>query len=231
VTSVKICGLSEIQHVVAAAEAGADFIGLVFAPSPRQVSTKKALRLIEAVCHLRLRPSMVGVFVNSTAAEVNRIADYCHLDRVQLSGDETWEYCQQIERPIIKAVHVSKSSTSAQIISEITMGYRVLPKQNLICLLDSKVGRIYGGTGRAFNRELAIEITTRFPVIIAGGLSPRNVGRLVEQIQPWGVDVSSGVETDGRKDTAKIISFIRAVRKVKTDAGRLPLAREPKGGH
>jgi len=220
VTSIKICGLSETQHVLAAAEAGADFIGLVFAPSPRQVSIKKALHLIEEVCHLRLRPAVVGVFVNSTTGEVNRIADYCHLDRVQLSGDETWEYCRQIERPIIKAVHISKSSTPAKIISEITVGYRLLPKHNLICLLDSKVGGSYGGTGRTFNRKLAGEITARFPVFVAGGLTPRNVNGLVKEIQPWGVDVSSGVETDGRKDTAKIISFIRAVRKVKTSAGR-----------
>jgi len=221
VTSVKICGLSETQHVLAAAESGADFIGLVFAPSPRQVSIKKALQLIEAVCHLRLRPAVVGVFVNSTADDVNRIADYCHLDRVQLSGDETWEYCRQIERPIIKVVHILKSSTSSQIISEITMGHRLLPKHNLICLLDSKVGPKYGGTGRTFKRKLAGEITARFPVLIAGGLTPKSVGRLVKQIQPWGVDVSSGVETEGRKDTAKIISFIQAVRKVKTSTGRL----------
>lgn len=229
-TRIKICGLSEIQHVVAAAKAGADFIGLVFAPSPRQVSIKKALPLIEAVCHLLFRPAVVGVFVNSSADEVNRIADYCHLDHVQLSGDETWEYCRQIERPIIKVIHVSKSSTSAEIIAEITKGYRMLPKHNLICLLDSKVGRKYGGTGRAFDRELAGEVAARFPVLIAGGLTPRTVGRLVQQIQPWGVDVSSGVETGGQKKTSKIISFIRAVRKVKTDNVRPP-TRKPKGGH
>jgi phosphoribosylanthranilate isomerase len=149
VTRVKICGLSEIQHVVAAAEAGADFIGLVFAPSPRQISIKKALRLIEAVCHLKLRPAVVGVFVNSSADEVNRIAAYCHLDRIQLSGDEPWEYCRQIEQPIIKVIHVSKSSTSAQIISEITTGYRMLPKHNLICLLDQP------RTGRRSNRQVS----------------------------------------------------------------------------
>jgi phosphoribosylanthranilate isomerase len=221
-TRIKICGLSEIQHVLAAAEAGADFIGLVFAPSRRQVSTKKALQLVEAVCNVKPRPAMVGVFANSAADEVNRIADYCHLDWVQLSGDETWHYCQQIERPIIKAVHVSNTQTAEQIISEIAMGYQLLPKQNLICLLDSKVGDTYGGTGRAFDWQLAGKVPARFPVFIAGGLTPTNVGQLVKETQPWGVDVSSGVETNGQKDTAKIIAFIKSVRRVKTSAHKLP---------
>jgi len=212
VTRIKICGLSEIQHVLAAAEAGADFLGLVFAPSRRQVSIKKALQLVEAVCHVKTRPAMVGIFVNSTADEINRIADYCRLDRVQLSGDENWDYCQKIERPIIKAVHVSNTSTADEIISEIAIGYRLLPQKNLICLLDSKVGDTYGGTGQAFDWKLARKISARFPLLIAGGLTATNVGRLVKKTQPWGVDVSSGVETGGQKDTAKIEAFIKAVR-------------------
>ncbi len=221
-TRIKICGLSEIQHVLAAAEAGADFLGLVFAPSRRQVSIKKALQLVEAVCHLKTHPAMVGVFVNSAVDEVNRIAEYCHLDQVQLSGDETWDYCQKIERPIIKAVHVSNTSAPDEIVSEIAMGYQLLPQQNLICLLDSKVGDTYGGTGRAFNWQLAGKVSARFPVLMAGGLTPTNVSRLVKETQPWGVDVSSGVETNGQKDTVKIIAFIKAVRRAKTGAHKLP---------
>lgn len=219
-TRIKICGLSEIQHVLAAAEAGADFLGLVFAPSRRQVSAKKALQLVEAVCHLKPRPAMVGVFVNSTADEVNRVADYCHLDRVQLSGDENWDYCQKIERPIIKAVHVSNTQTAEEIISEIAVGC-LLPRQDFICLLDSKVGDTYGGTGRAFDWQVAGKVSAKFPVLIAGGLTPTNVSRLVKEIQPWGVDVSSGVETNGQKDTVKIIAFIKAVRRVKASARKL----------
>jgi phosphoribosylanthranilate isomerase len=212
VTKTKICGLSEIQHALAAAEAGADFLGLVFAPSRRWVSAQKALQIIKAIHSLRPHPDIVGVFANSTTEEVNRIADHCNLDWVQLSGDETWDYCQQIERPIIKTVHVSSTKTPEEVVSEIAMGYQLLPRQDFVCLLDSKVGNDYGGTGHTFNWQLAKEVSSRFSVIIAGGLTPDNVGQLVKEVQPWGVDVSTGIETDGRKDVVKITAFIRVVR-------------------
>jgi phosphoribosylanthranilate isomerase len=211
-TKIKICGLSETEHALAAAEAGADFVGLVFAPSRRQVSTPKALQIVKAIHSLRSRPDTVGVFANSASSEVNRIADHCNLDWVQLSGDETWDYCQQIERPIIKTVHVSNTRTSDEVVSEIATGYQILPRQDFVFLVDSMVGDSYGGTGQAFDWKLAKEVTSRFSVIIAGGLTPNNVGRLVKEVFPWGVDVSTGVETDGQKDVAKIAAFIREVR-------------------
>jgi len=215
-TRVKICGITEAAHAIVAAEAGADFIGVVFAQSKRRVDVERAKEIITAV--KGRKPLVVGVFVNTPADEVNRVAEYCALDWVQLSGDETWEYLRDIERPIIKAVGVRSQQTSEDILANISSGYQN-HSEGFICLLDCHVEGSYGGTGQTFDWELARQISQIFPVIIAGGLSPENVAEAIRLARPWGVDVSSGVESDGLKDIAKIKCFIDKVRNVDEECG------------
>jgi len=216
-TKVKICGISDTETALAASEAGADFLGLVFAPSQRQVSPETALQIVEAVHSLNPRPEVGGIFVNLDAKEINRIAADCRLDWVQLSGDETWRYCEDIEYPFIKTIHVPPDERIEIILNNIHIGYGIYAERELVCLLDSRVNEAYGGSGETFDWQLVKEISAKFPVIIAGGLTPTNVGQLAKEVQPWGVDVSTGVESNGKKDISKIRAFIEAVRKVDED--------------
>jgi len=211
-TRVKICGVRDKTHALAVVEAGADFIGLVFAPSKRQVSPAKACEIASAVKKSNDAVKVVGVFVNAPSSQVNELADFCALDWVQLSGDESWEYCREVVRPVIKAIRIDQQSPE-ELYAELSTGGKLLPPQRFIALLDSRVEGKYGGTGESFDWKLVQQVAKRFPVIIAGGLDPKNVAKLIERVAPWGVDVSSGVETGGVKDIAKIKAFIEAVRK------------------
>ncbi len=212
-TRIKICGIRDKAHALAAVEAGADLIGLVFAPSPRQVTPAQAGEIVSAVKKCSEATVIVGVFVNMPASEVNRIASSCHLDWVQLSGDESWEYCHQITKPLIKAVRIKPGQRPEEISEDLATGARVLSSQRYVYLLDSQVKGKYGGTGKTFDWSLARPAAEQFPVIIAGGLTPENVAQAIEMVAPWGVDVASGVETGGVKDIAKIRAFIEAVRR------------------
>jgi phosphoribosylanthranilate isomerase len=211
-TRVKICGIMEAFHARAAIETGADLIGVVLAPSHRRVTPDKAREIVAAVKDQNYTTPVVGVFVNAPAPTVNFLAAYCMLDWVQLSGDETWECCQQIEKPVIKAIHVSAEWTEKELLARLEDGQQVLSSRPPVFLLDTFAQDQYGGTGQVFPWEIARQAAAEFPVIIAGGLHPQNVGQVISSLQPWGVDVSSGVEDDGVKSVKKIRAFIRAVR-------------------
>ena len=212
-TRVKICGITDVSHVEVAAEAGADLIGVVFAPSPRQLTPEKAKEIAAAAKEHGL--PVVGVFVNAPAAEVNTMAADCGLDWVQLSGDEDTDCCRQIQKPFIKAVHIAPDWNEEQLLAYLESSQRELRHHPPIYLLDTQVEQKYGGTGKVFSWDIARRAAEKYPVIIAGGLDPENVGRVVAELKPWGVDVSSGVESGGIKDIEKIEAFIAAVRRAK----------------
>jgi len=218
-TQVKICGIRDKAHALATIEAGSNFIGLVFAPSQRQVTPIQAGEIVSAVKKCSQATAVVGVFVNMPAAEVNRTASSCNLDWVQLSGDESLEYCRQITKPLIKAIRIKPRQRPEEICEDLATGARVLSSQRCVYLLDSQVKGKYGGTGMTFDWSLARQAAEQFPVIIAGGLTPENVAQAIETVAPWGVDVSSGVETGGVKDIAKIRAFIEAVRRADDNKG------------
>jgi phosphoribosylanthranilate isomerase len=213
-THIKICGIKTEEQALAAAEAGADFIGLVFAQSPRQITPAQAKRIVTALKNAKAAIKKVGVFVNTPVSTVNRTADSCNLDWVQLSGDEPWEYCRELARPVIKVIRVSRNQKAEQVCKDLSYGINLLSGQECMLHIDSNAREKYGGTGRTFDWKLAKPIAEKFPVIVAGGLTPDNVAEAIRTISPWGVDVSSGVETKGVKDMDKIVQFIKAVRSI-----------------
>ncbi len=218
-TRVKICGIKDKEHALAAVAAGADFIGLVFASSPRQVEPDDALEIVHAVKEASDAVEIVGVFVNMPPQQVNLIAAIHSLDWVQLSGNEPWDYCRLMAKPIIRAVHIAPEKSAEDVLSRLEEGERMLAEMEHIYLLDTQMAGRYGGTGKTFPWEVARQAAQRYPVIVAGGLDPDNVAQAIEAAAAWGVDVSSGVETGGVKDTDKIKAFIEAVRNTDDSKG------------
>lgn len=199
---IKICGVTDEAGAAAAAGAGADAIGLIFAPSRRRVSRDQARRIAAALPPFVTK---VGVFVNAPLGEIRALADGVRLDAVQLHGDETAADCAAVGAlglTVIKAIRVAGPVDPA--------GLRALPISAI--LLDTYHPDHRGGTGEPFDRRWAAPVAAVMPVILSGGLTPENVAAAIEAVRPYGVDVSSGVETDGRKDPAKMRAFVAAAR-------------------
>ena len=212
-TRVKICGITRPDLALAAAEAGADFFGLVFyPPSHRNVTQEQATAIVAAVRQAGLSTPSVGVFVNAPVSEMNRLAQAIPLDYVQLHGDEPWALIRLLERPAIKAVRLIGEKSTSRVAAEIETGLKLIAGHDVTVMLDSQVPGMYGGTGLALESDMVADLSRRFRILVAGGLTPQNVGQLVTHARPWGVDVSGGVETYRVKDPDKIRAFIRAVR-------------------
>lgn len=198
---VKICGLREVEHARVAVEAGADFVGFVFAPTRRYVAPKQVRAITQ---ELPRSVPRVGLFVDETAETIREIFATCRLDYVQLCGDESPEYCVALGLPVVKSLRVRGGEIAAEVERYATVSHWIQ--------LDGFQRGAYGGTGTTFDWRLAGELSSRYRIMLAGGLNPENVGEAIAVGQPWGVDVSSGVETDGQKDVAKIRAFVRAAK-------------------
>lgn len=201
-TKVKICGITNLADGLAAAEAGADALGFNFyEKSPRHVSLKAAAEIAKRLPPFVMR---VGLFVNASEDLVTRAIGECGLTMLQFHGDEAPDFCVQFGLMSMRAFRIRDAESLKQIPEFQTAAY----------LLDAYSPEARGGTGEKFNWDLAIE-AQKFgrPIFLAGGLTPENVAAAVRKVRPFGVDVSSGVESaPGKKDPAKVRAFIQAVR-------------------
>jgi len=203
-TKIKICGIKTLKDALAAIEAGADYLGFNFYPKSVRFIEKSACAEITSVLkqehsHIKL----VGVFVNSSVEEIKDILQTCHLDLAQLHGDETPEIFAQLAPYAFRAFRG---------IPESNAGYE--RNEAPFMLIDAAVKGIYGGSGVTADWTAAAEFAKKYPLLLAGGLTPENVADAVRQVRPWGVDVASGVESaPGEKDARKMVQFVKEIRK------------------
>jgi phosphoribosylanthranilate isomerase len=204
---IKICGIRTVEHAQVAAAAGADAIGLVFfAASPRHVDVATAKAIVAA-----LPPfvTVVGLFVNESAAVIQEVAKDVGLDLIQYSGDETPEHVAAVGLPYIKTLRFEGV--------ERLLNYAAQYREARGILLDASVPGAWGGTGVTLDWQAIGQARWPFPLVLAGGLTPANVGQAIRQTRPWAVDVSSGVESArGQKHSDLIRTFIANVHAAAT---------------
>ena len=207
VARIKICGITSVEDAAAAVEAGADALGFVlYRGSPRYVEPAIVKRIIATLPPL---VTPVGVFVNEELKVVRDLMDTCGLALAQLHGDENSSYCIELARPVLKAIRV-KDRGSFLALAEFQgrAGVRGF-------IMDTYSKEAYGGSGNVMDRTLAAEAARAATIILAGGLTAENVAEAIRAVHPYGVDVSSGVESaPGKKDHRKIRAFVKATRVV-----------------
>ena len=223
-TRVKICGITNLDDALAAVEAGADMLGLVFFPkSPRYIEPERARGITTALQERGQAPRWVGVFVNESLERVREIAARVQLDMAQLQGDESPEIIKELGCPAspallpagegIKTIKALRPRDDAEAESLVAR-YRVAASGHLPAfIVDAFDAQRFGGTGARADWDLAARVAREFPILLAGGLNADNVADAIRAVRPWGVDVSSGVErAPGLKDHDKMRQFIQAAK-------------------
>lgn len=201
-TKIKICGIKTVNDALAAMDAGADLLGFNFyLQSPRYIDVGQC-RDIMSVMRKYGHISYVGVFVNASVAEVRATIETCGLSLAQLHGDETPQVVKSLDGKAFKAFR------------GVPQGIKAFAREDAPALLvDASVEGAYGGTGVTADWDKAAELAKQYPLLLAGGLTPENVAEAVRRVNPWGVDVASGVESrPGSKDAGKMNAFVQAVR-------------------
>ncbi len=207
---IKICGITNMEDALDAVAAGADMLGFNFFPgSPRVVDHSACQKICFSLAEKAQHVVRIGVFVNLPAVEVRKILRDCNLQLAQFSGDEPMTELQAMAGQAFKAV---RPSMPVDVDAFLALRWKEFPA----CLVDSGVAGKFGGTGKTSDWGWAASLARRAPILLAGGLKPENVAEAIRLVQPWGVDVASGVEiSPGRKDPLRVRQFIQNARSVK----------------
>jgi phosphoribosylanthranilate isomerase len=210
-TKIKICGIKTLPDALAAVEAGADYLGFNFYPkSVRFLEIQKFIEIGSVLKKNHPSIKLVGVFVNSSEYEIKSLLETGVLDLVQLHGDESPEFCAGFENKAFKAY---RGIPGANEVAYIRSGAPAL-------LVDASIGGSYGGTGVTGDWTGASRLANLHPLFLAGGLKPENVVDALQQVEPWGVDVASGVESSpGKKDAGRMKAFVQAVHSMRKETG------------
>jgi phosphoribosylanthranilate isomerase len=210
---VKICGITNLDDAIAAADAGADLLGFVFYPrSPRYVTPERALEIVRATRHASPTTRFVGVFVDASPERVRAAMDLASLDLAQLHGNEPASMVRDLSPRAFKALRPRDPDEAKSLISNYRLATGGISPAFIVDAFDAQQ---FGGTGVRADWKIAAILAREFPILLAGGLNAENVAGAVRAVQPWGVDVSSGVErAPGLKDHAKVRQFISRAKSV-----------------
>ncbi len=213
VTQVKICGITNLEDALEAVEAGADLLGFVFYPrSPRYVTPERASEIIRATRRSSPATRFVGVFVDESLERVRAVTDTAPLDLAQLQGSESASMVQDLSPRAFKALRPRDADEAKSLIAN----YRfAVTNSTPAFIVDAFDAIQFGGTGARADWQIAASIAREFPILLAGGLNAENVADAVRAVQPWGVDVSSGVErAPGLKDHVRVKEFVAKVKQI-----------------
>ncbi|MGM0506649.1 MAG: phosphoribosylanthranilate isomerase [Bacteroidota bacterium] len=211
-TEVKVCGITSLEDARFLSGAMADYLGFIFhKPSPRAIDPARAGAIINWI----EGPETVGVFVNHPLDELNEIVRQCGLDMVQLHGTESPDYCHLIDKPVIKVIHVEEGDTPETLVDR---AEAYLSAADYL-MFDHRIGDQWGGTGESFDWSLLSSISREKPIFLSGGLGPDNITDAIRTVQPFAVDVNSGLELEpGVKDYDKVEAFFDRIRELEEES-------------